>query len=172
MQDIFVDPFQLNSVETKVIAAESPWQAGITGANDRAFKLVLGKMLDSMQSTDKEEQEECIDATVSAGNVLLRTHGFSPHQHVFGRDPELAFDVLMPGSDVAAVTMPVLDRPSERAIQIRQAARQAFVESQDDKAMWRALVARLRPWREFHVGDQIAFWRNVKGRGMRSGHAR
>ena len=73
---------------------------------------------------------------------------------------------------MAAVTMPVLDRPSERAIQIRQAARQAFVESQDDNAMRRALVARPRPWREFQVGDQVAVWRNVKGRSMRSGQAR
>ena len=72
----------------------------------------------------------------------------------------------------AAVTMPVLDRPSERPIQIRQAARQAFVESQDDTAMRRALVARPCPWREFQVGDQIAFRRKGKGRGMRHGHAR
>ena len=107
-----------------------------------------------------------------ARNVLLRTHGFSPCQHVFGRDPELSFDVLVPGADVAAVTMHAHDRPSERAVQICQAARKAFVESQDDKAMRRALVARPRPWREFKVGDQVAFWRKGKGRGMRSGHAR
>ena len=49
------------------------------------------------------------------------------------------------------LTMPVLDRPIGRAIQTRQAARQAFVESQDDKAMRRALVARPRPWRDFKL---------------------
>ena len=81
-------------------------------------------------------------------------------------------DVLVPGADVAAVTMPVLDRPSERAVQIRQSARKAFLESQDDKAMRRALVARPRPWRELQVRDQVAFWRKGKGQGMRSGHAR
>ena len=73
---------------------------------------------------------------------------------------------------MAAVTIPVLDRPSERAVQIRQAARKAFVESQDDQAMRRALVARPSPWTEFRVGDQVAFWRKGKGGGMRSGHAR
>ena len=172
LHDIFLDPLELNSVETEVTAAESPWQAGITEANGRAFKMVFKKMLDSTQPGDKGEYEECVDATVLARNVLLRTHGFSPYQHVFGRDPELSFDVLVPGADVAAVTMPVLDRPSERAVQIRQAARKAFVESQDDKAMRRALVARPRPWRDFKVGDQVAFWRKGKGRGMRSGHAR
>ena len=134
--------------------------------------MVFNKMLESTQLKDKREFEECVDATVSARNVLLRTYGFSPCQRVFARDPELAFDVLVPGADVAAVTERVLDRPSERAIQIRQAARQAFVESQDDKAMRRAVVARPRPWRECQVGDQVAFWRKGKGRGMRHGHAR
>ena len=124
--------------------------------------MVFKKMLESTQPKDKREFEECVDATVSARNVFLRTHGFSPYQHVFGRDLELACDVMLPGAE----------RPSERAIQIRQAARQAFVESQDDKAMRRALVARRRPWREFQVGDQVAFWHKVKGRGMRHGHAR
>ena len=31
--------------------------------------------------------------------------------------------------------------------------------------MRRALVARPRPWREFQVGDQVAFWRKGRGRG-------
>ena len=85
LHDIFLDPLELNSVETEVTAAESPWQAGITEANGRAFKMVFKKMLDSTQSGDKGECEECVDATVLARNVLLRTHGFSPYQHVFGR---------------------------------------------------------------------------------------
>ena len=166
LHDIFLEPLELNSVETEVTAAESPWQAGITEAHGRAFKMVVKKMLGSMQPGDKGKYEERVDATVWARNVLLRTHGFSPYQHVFGRDPELSFDVLVPGADVAAVTMLVLDRHSERAVRIRQAARKAFVESQDDKAMRRALVARPRPWRDFKVGDQVAFWRKGKGRGL------
>ena len=125
--------------------------------------MVFLKMLDSTQPGDKAEYEECMDATVLARNVLLRTHGFSPYQHVFGRDPELSFDVLVPGADVAAVTMPVLDRPVPSRF-VKQHGT-AFVESQDHKAMRRALVARPRPWREFKVGDHVAFWRKGKGRG-------
>ena len=71
LHDIFLDPLELNSVETEVTAAESPWQAGITEANGRAFKMVFKKMLDSTQPGDKGEYEECIDATVLARNVLL-----------------------------------------------------------------------------------------------------
>ena len=172
LPDIFSDPLELNSVETQVTAAESPWQAGITEANGRAFKMIFMKMVDSTHPKDKREYEECIDATVSARNVLLRTHGFSPYQHVFGRDPELAFDVPVPGADVAAVTMPVLNHTSERAIHICLAARQAFVDSQDHRAMRRVLVARPRPWRELQVGAQVAFRRKGTGRGMRHDHAR
>ena len=60
-------------------------------------------------------------------------------------------------------TQPKDKREFERATQIRQAARQAFVECQDDKVMRRALVARPRPWREFQVGDQVPFWRKRQG---------
>ena len=41
LHDIFLDPLELNSVETEVTAAESPWQAGITEANGRAFKMIF-----------------------------------------------------------------------------------------------------------------------------------
>ena len=53
LHDIFSNPLELNSVETEVTAAESPWQAGITEANGRAFKMVFRKMLDSTQPGDK-----------------------------------------------------------------------------------------------------------------------
>ena len=38
--------------------------------------------------------------------------------------------------------------------------------------MRRPLVARPRPWGEFKVGDQVAFWRKGKGPDMKYGHAR
>ena len=38
LHDIFLDPLELNSVETEITAAESPWQAGITEANGRTFR--------------------------------------------------------------------------------------------------------------------------------------
>ena len=72
LHDIFLDPLEFNSVETEVTAEESPWQAGITEANGRVVKMVFKKMLKSTQPKDKREYEECIDATVSARNVLLR----------------------------------------------------------------------------------------------------
>ena len=172
LHDMFLDLLELNSVETEFTAAESPWKAALTEAIGRAFLTACKKMLESTQPIDKREFEECIDATVLARNVLLRRHRFSPCQLEFGRDPELAFGVLVPGADVAAVTMPVLDRPSERANQLCQAARQASVKCQGDKPMRRAVVPRPRAWREFQVGDQVAFWQKGMGRGMKHGLAR
>ena len=55
LRDIFLDPVELNSVGTEITAAKSPWQAGITEANGRAFKMVFKKMLESTQLKDKRE---------------------------------------------------------------------------------------------------------------------
>ena len=49
------------------------------------FSWVFKKRLESTQPKDKREFKECIDATVLARNVLLRTHGFSPYQRVRSR---------------------------------------------------------------------------------------
>ena len=46
LHDLFLDPLELNSVDTEVTAAESLLQAGITEVNGRAFKMVFKKMLD------------------------------------------------------------------------------------------------------------------------------
>ena len=96
--------------------------------------MVFKKMQDSTQLGEKREYEECIDATVLARNILLRTHGFSPYQHVFGRDPALSFDVVVPGANVAAVTTPVLDRPSERDVVPGESSKLEIKLSSGEKA--------------------------------------
>ena len=53
----------------------------------------------------KEEYESYIDPTIVARNALRRAHGFSQYQHVFGRDPDLPFEVLAPDADVIGLTM-------------------------------------------------------------------
>ena len=52
-------------------------------------------MLESKQLIEEREVVKCIgfDATVLARDVLLRTHRYSPYQHVFGRDHEPLVDV-------------------------------------------------------------------------------
>ena len=124
--------------------------------------MVFKKMLDSTQPGEKQNMKN-----VSTQQCWPETSCFEPVVSV-----HISVCLVETRRCRFAVTMPVLDRPSERAVQIRQAARKAFVDSQDDKAMRRALVTRPRPWRDFTVGDQVAFWRKEKGRGMRSGHAR
>ena len=60
LHDIFLDPLELNSVETEVTAAESPWQAGITEANGRAFKMVVKKMLDQRSRKTRESMKSAL----------------------------------------------------------------------------------------------------------------
>ena len=73
---------------------------------------------------------------------------------------------------MAAVMMPALDRPSERAVQIRQAARKAFVEA------WTTRPCDVPWWQDRVPGEssrleiKLRSGRKGKGRGMRFGHAR
>ena len=124
LHDIFLHSLELNLVKTVEKATELLWPAESMEANGGAFKLILRNRLDPTQPKEKGEHEECIDATVSVGNGVLRTHGLNPYQQVFGHGPEVAFDALVSGVDEAGVTMHVLDCPGER-VRTRQAARQA-----------------------------------------------
>ena len=57
LHDIFLDPLELNSVETEVTATESPWQAGITEAIRRAFKMVFKKCWIQRSQETKEDMK-------------------------------------------------------------------------------------------------------------------
>ena len=53
--------------------------------------------------------------------------------------------------------------PMERAHAVRRAARQAWFDLEDSRALRVWLDSRPRPARDFAMGDLVAYWR--KGRG-------
>ena len=109
LHDIFLHSLELNPVKTVEKATELLWPAEIMEANGGAFKLIFRNRLDTTQPKEKGEHEECIDATVSVGNGVLRTHGLNPYHQVFGHGLEVALDALVSGVDEAGVTMHVLE---------------------------------------------------------------
>ena len=63
------------------------------------------------------------------------------------------------------MTLPELDRSSERPVQIRQAARRSFIETQDCKTVRRALWEAQTTESVFLIGCQVAMWRKVTAVG-------
>ena len=107
------------------------------------------KTLQSCQPKDFEEWCEVLDTVTEAKNSLLRQDGYSPYQHVFGRDPNIASDLLQSTLDVVATTAPLFEPSAERASAIKLAARTSLLQLQDDRSLRLALAARPRALRQF-----------------------
>ena len=88
--------------------------------------------------------------------------GASPHQTVFGRNPRVPQDLLQQDVHVPAVDSTLFETASQKAAAIRQSARMAILQCQDEKALKAALRARPRPHREFNSGDWVYYWRSQK----------
>ena len=99
---------------------------------------------------------------------MIQGYGYTPHQHVFGRNPELPGDLLNEPLHVVPGTAGLSDDAVARAQAIRTSARHAVIALQDDKALRHALAARPRATIHFCPGDLVCYWRNQKlvGKGV------
>ena len=97
---VIVDPAQtmlgeafqsyLESMGThcKIIAAEAHWQLGRTENHGGWFGRILQKMIDEHSPSNKEERLECVHHA-HVKNQSIQSYGFTPFQHVFGKNPSL-----------------------------------------------------------------------------------
>ena len=97
--------------------------------------------------------EGVFDKAVCAKNSMFNVAGVSPHRFVFGRSRRIPADSLQEEENVAAS-----EATLRRQAEVRTAARQAVVASQDCKALRAALRARPRVTQEFVCGQWVAYW--------------
>jgi hypothetical protein len=110
---------------------------------------------------DKPSWEVCVHQA-HVKNQMIQSFGFTPHQHVFGRNPSLPGDLLNEPLHVIPATAGLSDLEVEKSQAIRAAARKAVIELQDDRALRQALLARPRVPVEFQAGELVAYWRKQK----------
>ncbi|CAE7244986.1 GIP, partial [Symbiodinium sp. CCMP2456] len=143
-------------------ATGSHWQLGKVERHGGWFQNILQRVLDDVRPTSEEEYLTCIVQTQSAKNSLLTEAGASPYQYVFGRNPRVPTDLLQDAPDLAASDAVASDPSCQHAHVVRQTARRAVLECQDDRALRAALRARPRVHREFQSGDWVYYWRTQK----------
>ena len=164
----FVDPLELAGTRVLSTAAEAHNQLGKVEKHGHLFEVILQKVLDQAQPTCREEFEQCVLATCNSKNEMINNRGLSPVQHVFGRNPRIASDLLQDEPDPVAATSPLFDAQAARTLAIRTAARTAVAVSQDDISLRTALNAKPRVERDFVAGDFVSYWRTQKYmRGVR-----
>eukprot|EP00435_Cladocopium_sp_Y103_P058196 s1061_g20.t1 len=148
----------------KIIAAEAHWQLGRTESHGGWFVRILEKMIQEHSPRNKEEWEECV-RIAHVKNQSIQSYGYTPHQHVFGKNPSLPGDLMSEPLHVVPGTAGLSVDAVAKSQALRQTARQAVVAMQDDKAMRAALSARPRTAFSFQPGDLVAYWRHQKFTG-------
>ena len=145
----------------RLIAAEAHWQLGRTESHGGWFGRILQKIIDEHSPRDRKEWEECV-RIAHVKNQCIQSHGYTPHQHVFGKNPTIPGDLLSEPMNVVSGTASLSEDHVAKAQAIRCTARKAVVAMQDDKALRTALAARPRFVGQFHPGDLVAYWRQQK----------
>jgi hypothetical protein len=121
----------------------------------------FSKVVASTAPTERKEVDEIIDQVNFSVNTLPRIDGFSPFQHVFGREGRIPGSLdLRETKDVESSALQFGDTMYCRRQQIRQAAQQAYMEAHEEDRIRRAVNHRSRPDRgPFSPGDLVYFWR-------------
>ena len=149
----------------EVTASHSPWQNGIVERHGGAWKVAFNKALLGVVLESKMEVEELCDQITQAHNTMTRKGGYSPSQHVFGceqRVPGLVLTGLQ--DDVVESGLAVGESLYERRQAIRSAARNAFIDAENEERLKRAAAHRTRPkGEELTMGELVLVWRKSVG---------
>ena len=84
---------------------------------------------------DRDEWEIILDAFMAGKNAQVLENGYSPAQHLFGRQVRLPAELLDEQECVISRAMTNADDGFFRAHELRCCARRAPLENKDDKAM-------------------------------------
>ena len=154
-------PLEHRGIHVRQIAAGAHFQLGKVESHGGWFNRVLEKILTEFPPTNHEDWLECV-SHAHVKNSMLQHHGVTPHQFVFGRNPDVPEDLLNEPQRVVSATAALTDEAIDRANKIRLSAREAVIRLQDDRSLRLALAARPRVVEDFKPGDMVAYWRNQK----------
>ena len=80
-------------IVVRTIPAEAHWQLGRTEVHGGWFSKVLEKVILEHSPTTREEWEACV-RHAHVKNQMIQNYGYTPHQHVFGKNPDIPGDLL------------------------------------------------------------------------------
>ena len=141
-------------------AAYAPWQNGLTERKGGVWKVTFQKALLDANPRTKQEVQELVDNVNVAVNTMTRKDGYSPCQHVFGRELRVPGVISTEYDPVINSGLVQGESVFEKRMSYRHAARKAFLEADSDSRIRKALEHRSRPERgPFPPGALVYFWR-------------
>lgn len=153
--DDFLKMTEALGINVQTTAAESPWSNGIVERHNQT----LAKMMDKVIEDTKCSYEMALSWALSAKNSLQNIAGFSPYQLVLGGNPNLPCSTME--------NLPALSRKSSPSIiqdnlNALHSARAAFIASENDEKIRRALLRNVRTSSEttYVTGDLVYYKRD------------
>ena len=142
-------------------AAMAPHQNGMAERRGGVWKEAFAKTVTAVSPSHKTEVDEICDQVTFAVNTLPRIDGFSPHQHVFGKEVGIPGGIdLRDEKVVESSALKAGENMYEKRHAIRKAAQRAYMEAHEEDRIRRAVNHRSRPTRgPFAPGDLVYFWR-------------
>ena len=149
------------------IAGQAHWQHGKIERHGAILKDMMSRTIVQADVHGKHRLEWVCVEVAMAKNSLIREHGFSPSQLVFGRDPR-CYGELVENGEPCSFHLSVGDRRSQIAqrMRYRHIARQEFIKSQSNEMLNRTARNRTRSWKEPSIGDRCFFYREVRKKGV------
>ena len=157
----FHEGLMLDGTMDERSAAYSPWQNGLCERHGQTWKHMFSRCVEHETPQSRDEIEEIVEQVCVAKNSLVRKDGFSPSQRVFGKDVRIP-GLLYSGDEHVGINSAMLAGDSSfcRAMEIRQSARRAFIEADNDERVRRSIEHRTRPERgPFPPGAKVYVWR-------------
>lgn len=166
----FTDGLDMVGCRVRYIAGQAHWQQGAIERQGQWYRAIWDRVVDYIVPPEVDEFDYVLSMVSYAKNTRRRSHGYSPTQWLFGKEPRTGDAALDENTDLRELEE--LRSPDEqwrRKQQIRQAARVAFIESQADAALKRALLGRPRVLPEqLEPGDYVYIFRANKTPGGRA----
>ena len=159
----FEHGLSLDGTYGDVSAAYAPWQNGLVERKGDVWKTAFAKAHLETQPRNKQEVQELVEQVNNAVNSMSRVEGFSPYQHVFGRDVRVPGMITTDYDTVINSSLVEGESVFERRMELRRAARRAFVDADAENKIRKALEHRTRPDRgPFEAGQLVFFWRKSR----------
>lgn len=142
------------NIEVKTTPAYSPWSNGLLERHNQTLTEIIMKVKTSTGC----DWSTAMDWALMAKNCMQSVHGYSPHQLVFGQNPNLPSVLIDKAPALEGTTR---SEWVAKHISALHAARKAFAEAECSERIRRALKKQLRPTDEQYENGDKVFYKRV-----------
>ena len=158
----FLEMCAVLNIKVRTTPAESPFCNGTVERHNG----LLSEMIEAVLNDTNCNIDIAISWAINAKNSLANVYGFSPHQLVFGRNPEIP-GVLQNTDHLPALNDETSSKILADHLNALAAARSSFIKLENTSKLKRVLQERIQDaaWNHKYVsGDQVYYKRTkVKG---------